>query len=98
MVVLSAIEGLPLDLRGELAEEISMRLRVDLALEQFRRGLHRYLGHFAAQTLAGARGIELDLLLGRRDEALALRACSALRLFHEVVSPVLRVVDDLDRA
>src|SRR5438132_1089475 len=98
MVVLSAIEVLPLDLCGELADEIRVRARVDLAPEELRSGDDRDLRHFAAQALAGARRFELDLLVGRRHEALTFRAGGALGLVHQIVGAMLRLIDDLVRA
>ena len=52
-------------------------------------------GHLAAQALAGAGGVELDLRVCRLDQATPFRGGRALRLFHQFVGTVLRVVDDL---
>src|SRR6185437_10349653 len=94
MVVLSA-KVLSLDLRRELVDEIGVRTRVDLALEQLRGRFHCDLSHFTAQTLARVRSIELDLLVGSGHEALTLGRGCALRLLDEVVGTVLSLIDDL---
>ena len=63
MVILSAMVRLRLDLRRELVEQIRVRARVDLAPEELGGRADRDPGHLAAQALACARGVELDLLL-----------------------------------
>src|SRR6185437_6646250 len=83
------------DLGRELVDEIGVRTRIDLALEQLRGRLHCDLSHFTAQTLAGVSRVQLDLLMSCSHEALTLRRRRALRLLDEVVGAVLSLVDDL---
>src|SRR6185437_9613958 len=95
MVVLSAKLLSPSDLGRELVDEIGVRTRIDLALEQLRGRLHCDLSHFTAQTLAGVSRVQLDLLMSCSHEALTLGRRRALRLLDEVVGAVLSLVDDL---
>src|SRR5690349_6890389 len=85
------------DLRRQFADQVCVRTRVDLALEQLRRRGHGELGHFLAQRFARAIGLEVDLLLSRRDEPLAFLRGRGLRLLDQLVRAVLRVIDDLRR-
>jgi hypothetical protein len=59
----------PLDLRRELVEQVSVRARIDLTTQQFRGGADGDPGHFLAQALAGAGGVEVDLLMRRGSQA-----------------------------
>src|SRR2546430_17653994 len=94
-MVSRSVMSSPSDLRRQLVEEVGVRARVDLALEELGGGAHRDGGHFPAQALLRPRGVELDLLLCGRDDARALAAGGALGLLHELVSEVLRMLDDL---
>src|ERR1700758_3807641 len=87
--------GLFSDLSRELVEKIGVLARIDLATEQLGSGGHRDAGDLAPQALAGARGIELDLLLRSRDDAGAFAAGRPLGLFHQLVGAMLGVIDDL---
>src|SRR6185437_4503014 len=99
MVLLSAIPStLPSDLRRQLADQLLVRARVDLALEELRSGGDRDLADLAPQALAGAGSLESDLLLRRSDQALTLLRRGSPRLLHDVVGPVLRLLDDLAAA
>src|SRR5262245_60968095 len=81
------------DLRRQLADEIGMRLRIDLALEKLRSGTDGDLRHVLAQRFARAGGLEIDLLLGGCDQSLAFLRGSALGLLDEVIGAMLRLVD-----
>src|SRR5256884_5949930 len=83
------------DLRRELVEEIGVRAGVDLARQELGGGAHRDAGHLTPQRLAGARGVELDLLLRRCENARAFTARRALGLLHQIAGSVLRLVDDV---
>src|SRR6185312_2689337 len=87
-----------LQLRGELVEQIGVRARVDLALEQLRGRIDGQLRHVAPQALAHASRLELDLMLRGRDESLAFGRGRALRLLDHLVRAALRLIDDLARA
>jgi len=83
-------------LRRELVEEIGVRAGgVDLARQELGGGAHRDARHLTPQRLAGARGVELDLLLRGRENTRALAAGCALGLLHQIAGSVLRVIDDL---
>src|SRR5207253_11304618 len=82
------------DLRRELVEEIGVRAGVDLARQELGGGAHRDAGHLTPQRLAGARGVELDLLLRRCENARAFTARHALGLLHQIAGSVLRLLDD----
>src|SRR6266480_757522 len=71
-MVSRSVMSSPSDLRRQLVQEVGVRARVDLALEELGGGAHRNGGHFPAQALLRPRGIELDLLLCGRDDARAL--------------------------
>src|SRR5690242_17777875 len=92
MVVLSAMR---LNLRRELADEIGMRARVDLTLEELAGRLHRDLRHFAPQCLARMRRLEVDLRLRGREQSLAFLRGGALGLLDQLVGTMLRLIDDL---
>src|SRR5215469_8732929 len=83
------------DLFGELLEQIGVCARVDLASEELARGADGDACHLAPQAFLGTRGIELDLLLRGGDDACALAARGAPRLFDHLVGALLRVIDDL---
>src|SRR5258705_1574627 len=83
------------DLGRELVEEIGVRACVDLAPEQLGGRAHRDAGHLTPQGLAGARGVELDLLLCGIDQARASAARCTLGLLHQIVGSVLRLLDDV---
>src|SRR5438132_7019760 len=83
------------DLRRELVEEIGVRAGVDLARQELGGGAHRDAGHLTPQRLAGARGVELDLLLRRCENARAFTARHALGLLHQIAGSVLRLLDDV---
>src|SRR5437879_13840501 len=94
-MVSRSVMSSPSDLRRQLVEEVGVRARVDLALEELGGGAHRDRGHFPAQALLRPRGVELDLLLCGRDDARALAAGGALGLLHELGSGVLRMLGDV---
>src|ERR1700689_1226450 len=87
--------GVGSDLRRELVEQVRVRARVDLATQELGGRPHRDAGHFPAQALLRAGGVELDLLLRGGDDARALGAGRALGLFHQLIGALLRVIDDL---
>src|SRR5579883_3351443 len=91
MVARSAIG----DLGGEPLEDLGMRARIDLALEQPRGALDREPAHLAAQRLARARGLERDLLAGLREDALRLARGAAARLLDDLVAALAGRIDDL---
>src|SRR6185437_9277204 len=99
MVLLSAMPSmLPSDLRRQLADQLLVRARVDLALEELRGRGDRDLADFAAQAFAGAGSLQSDLLLRRGHQALALLRGGGSRLLHDVVGAVLGLLDDLAAA
>jgi len=75
-----------------------MGARIDLALEQLRRRAHGERCHFLAQGFARAIRFEIDLLLGRRHQALAFGRRSGFRLIDDLVRAMLGLVDDRLRA
>src|SRR5437763_2774602 len=83
------------DLRRELVEEIGVRASVDLARQELGGGAHRDAGHLTPQRLAGARGVELDLLLRGCENARAFTARRALGLLHQIAGSMLRLVDNV---
>src|SRR4029077_21031080 len=85
----------PLDLRRELVEQVGVRARVDLAAEQLGGCVDGDAGHFLAQALARAGGVEIDLLLRGGDQACPRGGSGALGLVHHLIGPMLRMVDDL---
>src|SRR6185369_2272321 len=95
MVLRSAIAS---DLRCELADQVRVRARIDLALEQLRRRAHGERRYFLAQAFPRAVRFEIDLRLSGRNQALAFLRGGRLRLIDDLVRAVLRLVDDLLRA
>src|SRR5690348_1703550 len=85
---------LPSDLRRELADQLLVLARIDLALEELRSRSDRDAADLTPQALAGAGSLEPDLLLRRGDQALALLRRGRPRLLHDVVGTVLRLLDD----
>src|SRR6185369_4973117 len=83
------------DLRRELRDEVGVRPRIDLALEELRGRAHGELRHFLAQAVPRALRFEIDLLLGRGDQPLPFLRRGGLRLLDELVRTMLRVIDDL---
>src|SRR6185437_1883403 len=83
------------DLRRELVEQIRVRLRIDLALQQLGGRAHRNLRNFLTQRLTRTGRIQLDALVRGLDQALPFRRGGTLRVLHHVVGAVLRLINDL---
>ncbi len=74
-----------------------MSLRIDFALEQARCALDRELAHFLAQTFARTRSLAGRFFPSLCKQALGLRRCGALGLFHHFVRAFACLVEDMHR-
>src|SRR5688500_3899361 len=97
MVARSAMRRrLLLEFRGQLVEELGVRLRVHLAAEHLGGAGKRERRDILAERVAGARLLVHGLVAGGRYDALALGDRQVLGLAHELVRALVGDVHDLD--
>src|SRR5688500_11428277 len=96
MVARSAMRRrLLLELRGQLVEELGVRLRVHLAAEHLGGSCERECRDILAERVAGARLLVRGLAVSRRHYALALGDGQVLGLAHQLVRALVGDVNDL---
>src|SRR5712672_3997355 len=80
--------------RGQLVEQLCVRARIDLALQDLRRAADRERRHLAAQLLARLLRVERHLGARALDEPRALRLRRLLRALDDLIAARLRLLLD----